>query len=341
MFKSAKIKLTAWYLGIITAITLSFSLFVYRSVCIVTNRALDAQRMRLERRLSRFPSVLDPGAPPVIDPETLSEIKERTLFLIFIINAIILVISGIFSYLLAGITLKPIEEMLSKQKKFVSDAAHDLKTPLTALKTDFEVTLRNPHLELIEAKDTIKSAVTEVDRLTSLVNRLLKQSKYQNSSEVLKKDKVDVKGLVTEAVKVIKPLADEKKINIEVKSVDEELFVIGDGDSLVEVLINILENAVKFSPIEKLVSVSVEHRNNDVITVITDQGNGINRNELDQIFNPFYKTEKSRNSKENKCYGLGLSISNEIIKKHHGTISVESKVGVGSKFTITLPLVKE
>ena len=147
MFKTTKLKLTAWYLCIIMAITFSFSSVVYLGVVRATQRALISQKRRIEhefRRTQKF------------DEETFIEIREKTLAFLAFINLIILVLSGGLGYLLAERTLKPIEQMINKQKRFVSDATHELKTPITAMKADIEVTLRNKKLNI---EDLRKSAV--------------------------------------------------------------------------------------------------------------------------------------------------------------------------------------
>lgn len=339
MFKNTKIKLTAWYLAILMFITMSFSVFVYSSVVSVTNRAFEAQRVRNERKLARIsPQFTGPNMPPLIDPETIGEIRERTLFLLLIINLAIFVVAGTLSYFLAGITLKPIEEMLNKQRRFVADAAHELRTPLTALKTDFEVTLRDQNITKEGARGVIASAIPEVNRLSGLVNRMLKQSMYENGSKEFKMEPISVVPVIQEAIRIVKPITAKNNINVALEG--EGGTISGDKSALKEVFVNLIENAVKFSSKGQSVRVATNIRNNDVIIDITDKGIGITESDKMQIFNPFYKSDGSRNISNNKGFGLGLTICKEIVEAHGGNISVKSELGVGSTFSVSIPLLK-
>ena len=340
MFKSAKIKLTLWYLAILTVITVSFSIFVYTNVINVTNRALESQRLRMERRFNEmnFPGFNRKEMSPFIDPQTLIEIREKTLILLTGINVIVLGISGALSYFLAGKTLKPIEDMLDRQKRFVSDAAHELKTPLTIMKTDLEVTLRGKNLDLKQAKDSLTSAVEEINKLNSLVNRLLSQSKYSNGYKNFEKKNIEIKEVINAAVKEVSSLAKNRNIALEVSL--KEANVSADKESLQEAFRNLLENAIKYSPDKEIITISSYLRNNDVITEIKDKGIGISQEEQMKIFEPFYRSDKSRGKSKVSGFGLGLAIVKEIIEHHQGTVVVKSAPGEGSVFTVRIPLAK-
>ena len=177
MFKSAKIKLTTWYVAIIMLISIAFSTFAYMGIAAGTKRALEVQHRRFERQYIRFER-----PEPLLDIDALIEIRNKTLITLIIFNVAVLVISWALGYFLAGKTLKPIENMLEKQKRFVSDAAHELKTPITAAKTELEVALRDKKLSPENAKIVLNSAVEEMDKLHSLVNLLLAHTKYQIQS---------------------------------------------------------------------------------------------------------------------------------------------------------------
>lgn len=338
MFKTTKLKLTLWYLLILTVITVAFSGFVYASVVTVTNRALESQRIRLERRFNSFaPDFMRPNMAPLIDPETLNEVRERTLFLLVVVDLVILGVAGGLSYFLAGITLKPIEEMLKKQKRFVSDAAHELKTPLTSMKTGLEVTLRDKNLDLRTAKSSLSETVDEVDKLNIFVNKLLKQSKYQNGVKNYDKKDVRIVDVINSSVKDIKSLAAVKKIKLDIGEIETGLTVYADKESLQELFRNLLENAIKYSPENETVYLSESTRNNDVIIKIKDNGTGITEEDQLKIFDPFFRSDRSRNKGHVDGFGLGLAICKEIVEHHGGSVSVKSEVGKGSEFTVLLP----
>jgi signal transduction histidine kinase len=306
----------------------------------VSHRALEAQRIRLERRFNEavLPTFRGSNRPPLIDPETFLEIREKTLFILVVINLIILVISGALSYFLAGRTLKPIEEMLEKQKRFVSDAAHELRTPLTVMKTDLEVTQRDKKLDLEKAKESLTNTITEINNLNSLVNKLLSQSKYQNGFRSYEKKTSSISEIINLAVKEVDGIAKEKNIHIEEHLINVK--IPADRESLQGAFRNLFENAIKYSPENNKIVVASIVRNNDVITDIKDNGTGISPEDQLKIFEPFYRSDKSRSKNNIGGFGLGLAISKEIVENHGGSIGVKSKLGEGSIFTITLPLAK-
>lgn len=337
MFKSARLELTLWYLAIVMFITLSFSFFVFDGVARNTQRALEAQRRRMEIQ-AELPfqfQLKPPRNDPAFDVETLLEIRNRTFINLIVINIIVLVVSGGLGYFLAGHTLKPIEEMVKKQKRFISDAAHELKTPLTAMKTSLEVSLRDKDFTVLEAKEALESTIEEVDKLHQFTNRLLKQSKYQNGNGTTK-EKVELSSLIIKTVENLKPLS--KKKNIQINYDLKEVSVKGSGEELEELFTNLIENAVKYSPKSKPVNILMNTQYNTVIIKIKDEGVGISSEDLPHIFEPFYRADKSRTDSRHEGYGLGLAISKEIIERHNGKIYVESNEGLGTTFTVSFTL---
>ncbi len=341
MFKITKIKLTAWYILILTVITFSFSVFVYSNVTRVTERALQTQRVRLEDRFKNTSLPLNGPGPsfPLFDQETLIEIREKTLLILVIINVIILVSSSALSYFLAGITLKPIEEMLNKQKMFISNASHEIKTPLTVIKTNLEVTLRNKNLTVDEARESLSDAVKEVDTLNLFTNRLLEHSKYQNNAHSYKHELVDINKVLVKTVDKMKKIAEKNNIKIiaNLKG-SREVEIYGNKEAIEEVFTNLIENAIKYSKTSQKIDVNLIVDNKSVIIKIEDYGIGISENDLPYIFEPFYRADKSRSKGKYNGFGLGLAISKEIIHSHKGDLKVESKFGKGSTFIVSLPL---
>ncbi len=336
MFKSARIKLTAWYLLIIMAITLFFSTSMYTGVAIATDRALRMHERRLELRLQEFPRFANPpqGFQTPLNEETAREIKLRTINMLLVVNVVILVVSGGLSYLLAGITLKPIEEMIHKQKKFVADAAHELKTPLAAMKTHLEVNLRNKKLNTPKAKAIIKSTIEDLDSLTLLTNSLLEQSKYQNNGATQKEEFL-LKPVLQKVATQFGQKAKEKNLGIEVEA--ENLSITANKRAITELITILVDNAIKFNRAGGDVKIKANTKDNHIIISVTDTGIGIAKKDLPYIFDRFYKADSSRSKDEHDGFGLGLSIAQEIVKNHKGELSVASNVGEGSTFTVKLP----
>ena len=166
MYKTARIKLTAWYLLIIVMVSLSFSTIIYRSYSDEVERFERTQRLRFAIRFERPTDLLEDS-------------KHRVLMTLIYINGLIFVTSAGLGYFLAGRTLKPIEEMVEEQNRFIADASHELKTPLTSLKTAFEVYLRDKNGTLPDAKMIITESITEVNKLQFLSESLLKLARLK------------------------------------------------------------------------------------------------------------------------------------------------------------------
>lgn len=342
MIKQAQIKLTLWYVLIIMSITISLSALVYRGVSDATERALEAQRERLERRLTDFPGgrawmMQRPDKPmPLIDEDTLAEVNEGTMQLLILINLGILLITGGLGYILAGITLKPIDEMIKGQKRFISDAAHEIKTPLTVMKTNLEVTLRDKKLKTEDAKEALSSTVTEIDKLNIFINNLLKKSRYQSGKNGLVYEKFSLTELIKKIETELSPLAKTKEIRM--KSKLDEVEIKADKNMMNEMLTNLIENAIKYSNNEGKVEVSLKNSGKFAQIEIKDKGIGIAKEDLQHIYEPFYRADKSRSKTEREGFGLGLSIVKDIMDKHHGTIKIDSEVNKGTIVKISLPI---
>ncbi len=334
MFHSARLKLTAWYLLIIMLVSISFSLVIYNMLHLEVQRFEMAQRFRIERRF------IDRGAPPppvsFRDTDLVKETEQRIALMLVVVNAGILVISGVFGYFLAGRTLKPIMEMVDEQNRFISDASHELRTPLTALKSSMEVHLRDKKLALSDAKNLIAGSIVEVDKLQVLSDSLLQLAQYQKSNHQTKFEKLDVAEAVNEAVKKITPLARKKDIVIAGDITKGE--IEGNRYSLEELVVILLDNAIKYSPEKAKVTISAGRSDGNILISIRDKGPGIDKKDLPHIFDRFYRADSTRSKEKVSGYGLGLSIAKQIVEMHRGSISVESEAKKGTTFTVKLPV---
>lgn len=346
MFRPARIKLTAWYLLIITVISVSFSFVVYTSLKAEVRRGLCLQALRgfVEQKEARppergAPPHLFPGfraARPPYDPVIFEETKKRIALQLVFINFGLLTLSGFAAYFLAGRTLKPIEEMLHEQERFVADASHELRTPLTAMKTEIEVALRDPGFDQDQARELMQSVLQEIDKLALLSNHLLALSRYEEGLTSRDFEEVSLTEAFAEAVGKIRPLADEKRIQI--TSSLEDIKLQGDKTALATLLGILLDNAVKYSPEGGAVNVAATTKKNEAVITVQDFGVGIRAGELPYIFNRFYRADASRTRGQVEGYGLGLAIAKAIIDGHGGKVDVKSAPNKGTTFTIILPL---
>lgn len=333
MFKKARIKLTAWYLLIIMVISISFSIFIYSTVTNEFQRRLG----NIERRLDFEELGIRPpaGGPPYF-LEDLNESRKNVLVILIYTNGIILIFSAIAGYFLAGKTLLPIEQTLEEQKRFIADASHELKTPLTALQTTIEVSLRDKKLGLKEAKEVIESNLEETIRLNKLANDLLSLTRYEsgNGNFVLKK--INIKNLIEEVNKKMQPIYKKKNINVEFNL--RNVSLKGNQESLEQLITVLLDNAIKFTSKKGQIIVSTTKENNYIVIKIKDTGIGIPKKDIQHIFDRFYRADQSRSKEEIGGFGLGLSMAKRIVELHKGSISVESNLGKGSTFKIKLPV---
>jgi two-component system sensor histidine kinase CiaH len=343
MFTQARIKLTAWYLVIIMAISLSFSGVIYVGINRELTRIENFEVARRERN-SRISSILDQYTqeriarglpPPLFEPEavesnTTAEARTRILLTLGIINASILVVSGIGGYFLAGRTLKPIALMMDEQKEFVSNASHELRTPLTSLKSEIEVALRDKKITLSQAKKLLTSNLEEVDKIHKLSDYLLKLNKYEAGAPTPVMGKLNLKTLAGKAIEKVLPLAKAKKVKIEKKLASA--YVEGNKDSLIELTTILLDNAIKYSKPGGKVVIIISKAG--PLLEVKDSGIGIAKKDLPHIFDRFYRSEASRSREKTDGYGLGLSIAKSIAQLHGARIQVTSTLNRGSSFKL-------
>ena len=335
MFNKARLKLTAWYLVIIFIISGLFSVAFYQVSTREIQRIVVRMQMVQEEwqgRFRDFPAP-PPGAPSL---EELQASKQRLFISLIFINGIILVVAGGAAYFLAGKTLSPIGLMVNEQNEFISNSSHELRTPLSTLRAEMEGSLLEKHISDEQARKLIASNLEEVGKLQTLSNKLLHLAKLHNLSPIKYTEQLSIKEVIELSVKQIQTLANINQIIIDLKL--KEAIVQGDKDSLCELFVILLDNAVKYSNKRSKINVSLRKSDNMVKILVKDHGLGMSEEDLEHIFERFYRSDKSRSQSEG--FGLGLSIAKQIAEKHSGTIDVVSKVGKGSIFTITLPLVQ-
>jgi len=343
MFHSARLKLTAWYLLIIMLISISFSAVIFKVISNEVERYVNAQRFRIERRLTQgdyFPSDIHIQGVvptiPIMDSDLIDETKRRLLYVLFIINGGIFIAAGGLGFILAGRTLRPIQDMLDEQNRFISDSSHELRTPLTSLKSAMEVNLRDKNLTLKDAKVLISESIVEVNKLQSLSDELLQLAQYQKPNGYAKFEKFSVGEIVKRTVHKIEPVARLKDLIIMVDT--DDIQIEGNKYGVSDLLMILLDNAVKYSTEKKTIKVRSYKNDGHVLISVKDQGIGISEKDIPHIFDRFYRADTARSKNEAGGYGLGLAIAKKIVDIHHGTISVKSKLNKGSEFSVQLPL---
>jgi signal transduction histidine kinase len=239
-------------------------------------------------------------------------------------------------YWLAGETLEPIEKAMEDQKRFIADASHELRTPLTALKTSMEVALRSNESSVKKARAIIEENLESVNDMEALTTNLLSLASYDQNGQRLKFEDLELTEIIRKSVEKIKPLAEKKKIRIDLDL--KETVVRGDQDSLERMMIVFLDNAVKYTEKKGKVEVNLSRENKYAEINVSDNGRGISEEDLPHIFDRFYRVDQSR-CKDDVCgYGLGLSVAKKIIDLHRGSVVVKSELDQGTTFIAKLPL---
>jgi PAS domain S-box-containing protein len=232
-----------------------------------------------------------------------------------------------------------LKELDTMKSDFVSSVSHELRTPLTAIKGSVDNMLDGLTGALNDKQTRYLIRIkSNADRLSRLINDLLDLSRIEAGKIELKPSRVDLGRLACDIAETLRPMAAEKLIDIDVASVASGLAAWADRDKLTQVLMNLIGNALKFTPPNGRVGIAVERNDDNWVRVsVTDTGPGIARGEAAKIFDKFYQIANVDKQKT-RGTGLGLSISKSLIEMHGGKIWMESEVGKGSTFSFTLPV---
>ncbi len=228
--------------------------------------------------------------------------------------------------------LNSVEE---KRRQFVSDASHELKTPLSSIKILAETLMQMQDIDMSIVQEFLQDINNEIDRLSRIIDRLLMLTKMDVIKADLEMKNVNIKELLKGIIKSLSPLARKRGIHIKLK-VKQDLFILVDEDKIWQAIFNVIDNSIKYSNPGGTVKVSIEKSDYSIAIIVEDNGIGIAKEEIDHIFERFYRIDKAR-ARETGGTGLGLSIALDAVRVHGGDIQVESEEGKGSKFKIIIP----
>lgn len=223
--------------------------------------------------------------------------------------------------------LDRIENAVEREKQFTSDASHELRTPLTVLKGTLEVLIRKSRTQA-EYEDKIKYSITEVNRLNNLVDQLLLLARFENQKQSLKIEKVYLNALILDILTLYSGKINTKKITIN-HSFSKDYFIESDNYLVSIIISNIISNAIKYSEEQGEISIILSKKEGKTICTISDNGIGIAAEDLDKIFNPFYRSSPT-NHPEIKGSGLGLSIVKKIAQLLHTKFEIKSEINHGT-----------
>lgn len=314
-FFVARIRLTFYY-SITAVIILAVSSFIlYTAILSNLSRSI-------------FISVSDPLMAQAIIDRTQEILLNRFITVNVLIVSAILVLG----FFLTHKTLEPIRLNVEKQKRFIADASHELRTPIAVIISGLEVNLSNNKLDFVSAKKTLENTLEEMKELSKLSHNLLDLSKR----DILTKDyePIILGDLIKSIVLKSRSIAAPKGIKIK-EFIRRRVPVRGNKIELERVIYNILDNAIKYTPENGVINISDRIFFNKYIITVSDSGPGIPKETIDKVFDSFFRGDLSRNT---PGAGLGLTMSKKIIEDHNGTISIKSIENKGTSVIISLPI---
>jgi heavy metal sensor kinase len=232
-------------------------------------------------------------------------------------------------------TLARLEKSFEGLRRFSADASHELRSPLTALRTVGEVGLREARTET-ELRETIASMLEEAQHLADLVESLLALARLEDGAPIARRETVSVGDLVAEVQSHLDVLSAEKRQDLKVQC-EADLCFEGDAILIRHALTNIVHNAIRYSPAATEIRIEASQQNGSVCIEVKDEGPGISPEHQAAVFERFFRVDKAR-SREQGAFGLGLAIAKRSVELHRGRLELESTPGRGSLFRMVLPI---
>lgn len=256
----------------------------------------------------------------------------KTLVLIGFISLIVLLFISIY---LTNKSIVPIKETFEKQKQFIADASHELKTPLAIIKTNTSLVLSHPYDTIKNQSKWINYINLQTDRMSELISEMLSLAKMDAAENKLPLSPINISKIVESMILMFDAVIYENNIELET-NISKNLFINGDKESLKKLFSIIMDNAIKHTNKNGNITVSLFSDKNKVKMIIRNTGEGIEPEHLERIFERFYRVDSSRD-RETGGYGLGLSIASSIVKQHKGKIYAKSNIGEFTSFIVEIP----
>ena len=262
---------------------------------------------------------------------------QKATYAQVVLGFVALLIASAIGYYMAGRAIIPLKEAYDKQKQFAADASHELRTPLAVLMSSAELLLADPSIQNPFLRQVLEDVKSEVKKMTNLVSELLMVARSDNNALKVKIQRIDLAEILGQVVRTMAPLAEKKNIRL-VGENFSKIMINADEQKIKQLAIILVDNAIKYTLEGGTVLVEMDDSDGKrAVFSVMDSGIGIAAEDLDKVFERFYRVDKAR-SREMGGNGLGLAIASEIIKIHEGKISVASKLGEGTKFTVELKI---
>lgn len=284
--------------------------------------------------LSGIHSGLATSSPQAVAPAIVQEIQNIRAQNLGVVVVLIVIATAVVGYIVARIALAPTRNALSAQKQFIGNIAHELRTPLAIIKTNTEIALLENNMA-VDLRKSLQSNIEEMDRISEIINNLLSLSALIKP-ERMEFSPVDLSDIASDVVAKFEKLARVSGHQVTLKRSPDSI-VWGNRTALLQIVSNLVKNAINYTPSRGVITVSVAPAPHDEVELsVQDTGVGIARKDLFRIFEPFYRTDQSRTRGKGGT-GLGLAIVSELVKFHHGKIVIRSAIGRGTTVSILFP----
>ena len=234
-------------------------------------------------------------------------------------------------------TAHEFENLEQARKSFISNASHELRSPLTSIQGFLQAMLDGTIAEE-EREKYLKIVLRETKRLSSLINSMLDLSRMESGKYQLQPSRFEINSVIRQVIERFEPNLIKKEIQLDVDFVRDTSYVYADKDKIVQVLVNLIDNAIKYSPAYSRILITTQINGKKLYVTVKDKGFGISKKDQLLIWDKFYMADKARTPTKSKGTGLGLSIVKKIIDDHNEVIWVESNKGAGATFIFTLSL---
>jgi len=271
-----------------------------------------------------------------VDLQQDREILGKLLLTLSLVGLVCLVLAYYGSRFIADRAMAPIIEAWQRQQDFVADASHELRTPLTVVQVNLELVKGNLEETVASQSKWLDYSLHETKRMSKLVDDLLFLARADSQQQTLEITQFPLHSALRAVLESFRPLADANGILLEC-SPCSEITYFGDENRIKQLLVILLDNALKYTPSGGQVTLGLQNMGSLAEITVTDNGEGIEEEHLAKIFERFYRVDQAR-SRQIEGTGLGLAIADWIIQSHHGRIKVSSSVGKGTTFVISLPI---
>lgn len=239
----------------------------------------------------------------------------------------------LISIRLSAVAARPMEEAMQREKQFVADASHDLKTPLSVILANNSILMENPENKVGDLRRWLDSTQEAAKRMQKLIAEMLTLADVERQDVPLVREEVDLANIAMKADLELESVAFEKNVTLE-DDLPDRCMVTGNADYLLRIVMSLLENALKYEPSGGRVSIHLPQSKKKTVLSVCNQGSRIADEDLPHVFDRFYRSDKSRTNSAGS-FGLGLAITKEMVERLGGTISVTSSQEEGTVFSVT------